>query len=34
MLDPLTAAACTLDDARAMANELLDSQPEHLAYLK
>ena len=23
-----------LDDARAMANELLDSQPEHLGYLE
>jgi alpha-galactosidase len=34
MLDPLTAAVCTMDDARAMANELLDSQPEHLGYLK
>ena len=34
MLDPLTAAVCTLDDARAMANELLDSQPEHLGYLE
>jgi len=34
MLDPLTAAVCTLDEARAMANELLDSQPEHLGYLK
>jgi alpha-galactosidase len=34
MLDPLTAAVCTMDEARAMANELLDSQPEHLGYLK
>jgi len=34
MLDPLTAAVCTLDEARAMANELLDSQPEHLGYLR
>jgi alpha-galactosidase len=34
MLDPLTASVCTLDQARAMANELLDSQPEHLGYLR
>ena len=34
LLDPLTAAACTLDEGRAMANELLDSQPEFLGYLK
>lgn len=34
MLDPLTAAVCTMDSARAMANELLDSQPKHLGYLK
>jgi alpha-galactosidase len=34
MLDPLTAAVCTLEQARAMADELLDSQPEHLGYLK
>ncbi len=34
MLDPLTAAVCTMDDARAMAGELLDSQPEHLGYLR
>ena len=34
MLDPLTAATCTLDDARAMGNELLDSQPELVGYLK
>jgi alpha-galactosidase len=34
MLDPLTAAVCTMDEARAMANELLDSQPEHLGYLR
>ncbi|MCJ7751935.1 MAG: alpha-glucosidase/alpha-galactosidase [Armatimonadetes bacterium] len=34
LLDPLTAATLTLDKARAMANELLDSQPEHLSYLK
>ncbi|MCJ7751839.1 MAG: alpha-glucosidase/alpha-galactosidase, partial [Armatimonadetes bacterium] len=33
-LDPLAAAVLTLDEARAMANELLDSQPEHLGYLK
>jgi alpha-galactosidase len=34
MLDPLTAAVCTMDDARAMANELLDSQPELVGYLR
>jgi alpha-galactosidase len=34
MLDPLTAAVLTLDGARAMANELLDSQPALLGYLK
>jgi len=34
MLDPLTAAVCTMDSARAMANELLDSQPDLLGYLR
>jgi len=34
LLDPLTAAVCTLDEGRAMAEELLDSQPEFLGYLK
>jgi alpha-galactosidase len=33
-LDPLTAAVCTLGQAREMANELLDSQPELLGYLE
>ena len=34
MLDPLTAAVCTMDSARAMASELIDSQPEFLGYLR
>jgi alpha-galactosidase len=34
MLDPLTAAVCTLDQVRSMVDEMVEAQRQWLASLK